>query len=688
MHLYENEIQNKRNEIIRGLAVGKSKTSVAKSVADDLFSLDLTVYSKNYSFESLMYNALATSELDEGISLHPEQLRIINSINSEDALIISAPTSFGKTFCVFEYIARNRPQNVVLIVPTLALVDEYYKKIIKRYRNAFREYRVYTNINEEKEYDFSKSNIFILTHDRVVQESIFSKLKNIDFLVIDEVYKLENDQLDDRVLVLNMAYYYLSKMAKKYVLLAPFIKEIINYEELEKKPVFFRSDYSPVVNEVETLDIIHEDDRFAECAALVDSLETQKTLIYFPTVTGKYGMYKYIDDVVSNQPPMDVIPDNINMFIKWAKEEIHEEWCVVKALERGYLIHNGQIPVGTRIFQLDQYDQSDGYTKMLCTSTLLEGVNTTAENIIIVKPSRKSNKPGECFGAFDFFNLVGRTGRLNEHLIGNAYYIKGPNDVSYEFNDAVKSIRFEILDSSNDMDIQFGNIENNQEVLRFFRLLGITLEEYRERIGTRARFGTVQKLYNRFLENYQDLESVLTQMAANDTIGRYGLIKVLYVICEGKEDKLDISLITGLIDRRRPQIKKVVNSTQSYFINRSIDEIISKAIKLKNGYIEHTFFNRVNIIKFFCEINNFSKEQLDVFDVKILSAIEYLYYMNIKNKKMLLDLGIYERDIDTIIKVIGDDFEDAVELKDRLVNNQHRFKGISYVSTYVIKGLS
>ena len=62
--------------------------------------------------------------------------------------------------------------------------------------------------------------------------------------------------------------------------------------------------------------------------------------------------------------------------------------------------------------------------------------------------------------------------------------------------------------------------------------------------------------------------------------------------------------------------------------------------------------------------------------------------MNIKNKKMLLDLGIYERDIDKIIKVIGDDFEDAVELKDRLVNNQHRFKGISYVSTYVIKGLS
>ena len=46
---------------------------------------------------------------------------------------------------------------------------------------------------------------------------------------------------------------------------------------------------------------------------------------------------------------------NVKYFIEWAKEEIHEEWCLVTALERGYLIHNGQIPLGTRTFQLDYY---------------------------------------------------------------------------------------------------------------------------------------------------------------------------------------------------------------------------------------------------------------------------------------------------------------------------------------------
>ncbi|MBP3722799.1 MAG: hypothetical protein J6I62_06090 [Selenomonadaceae bacterium] len=84
-------------------------------------------------------------------------------------------------------------------------------------------------------YFITRRNIFVLTHDRVVQESILAKVEKIDFLVIDEVYKLETDKENDRVLVLNMVYYYLAQKAKKYVLLAPFIKEIQDCENLEKK---------------------------------------------------------------------------------------------------------------------------------------------------------------------------------------------------------------------------------------------------------------------------------------------------------------------------------------------------------------------------------------------------------------------------------------------------------------------
>ncbi len=190
-----------RNKYIRELSKAENSTEKAKELADDLFALDLTVYSRNFSFDSIIYNAFAQSEIDKNIYLHPEQLQIVAHITNNQASIISAPTSFGKTFCIFEYIARFNPTNIVLIVPTLALVDEYFKKIIKKYKGQFNKYKIHTSINEDKIYDFEHYNIFILTHDRIVQETSYSKIKKIDFLVIDEVYKLETDKTNDRVLV-------------------------------------------------------------------------------------------------------------------------------------------------------------------------------------------------------------------------------------------------------------------------------------------------------------------------------------------------------------------------------------------------------------------------------------------------------------------------------------------------------
>lgn len=116
----------------------------------------ITVYSSDFSFDSLLYSAMAKSILDESLSLHPEQIQIINEIAFNDAVIVSAPTSFGKTFCIFEYIARVTPQNIVLIVPTLALVDEYVKRVIKRYQRFFSQYKIHTHIDENRKYDFNQ----------------------------------------------------------------------------------------------------------------------------------------------------------------------------------------------------------------------------------------------------------------------------------------------------------------------------------------------------------------------------------------------------------------------------------------------------------------------------------------------------------------------------------------------------
>ena len=679
-----NSIQELRNKFIRELDRAENSTLRAQQMAEDLFNLDLTVYSSGFSFNSIVYNSFATSEIDENIAMHPEQIKIISVIKDNDASIISAPTSFGKTFCIFEYIVKYQPNNVVLIVPTLALVDEYFKKIIKKYKDKFKKYKVHTCISEDMTYDFKKNNIFILTHDKVVQEESFGMIQKIDFLVIDEVYKLKTNINNDRVLVLNMAYFHLAQKAEKYVLLAPFIKGIEDIEKLNKNPVFFKSDYSPVINDVHICQINLEKDRFAECKRILDRLPMDdKTLIYFPTVI---NMYNYIKNVIAKEPPVLQMNQSIVSFMEWARDEIHEDWGLIIALERGYLIHNGQIPIGTRMFQLDFYEKDEDYNRLLCTSTLLEGVNTTAKNIIITKPSRKSTRD-DTFSAFDFYNLVGRTGRLFQHYIGDAYYIKGKEDPEYIKADAVKDIKFEITDESKDIDIQKGNIDAHQDVIDFLKVLNITKEEYLERIGSRLRFDTVLRLYSLYKCNKQRIEKELLELKNNEKRGRMYIVEILYTVCEGSEKKLEPNIINNLLNKSRPKIKQIVNNTKKYYTTVDIDYLIALTIRLKMSYIEHIFYTKVNVIRFFMEKDNVSGELLNILDDKILNPIEYLYFSNVKHKKMLLDLGIYERDVDKIIKIIGDSFEDAFELKQLLINNMNKFNKISYISRYIINNL-
>ena len=80
------DIQEYREEYIRELDRREDKTDFAKNNSSSLYSLGLTMYSQNYSFDSLVYNAFAKSELDDKIALHPEQRNVLALIEKERGL--------------------------------------------------------------------------------------------------------------------------------------------------------------------------------------------------------------------------------------------------------------------------------------------------------------------------------------------------------------------------------------------------------------------------------------------------------------------------------------------------------------------------------------------------------------------------------------------------------------------------
>lgn len=680
------DIQVYREKYIRELDKRKDKTEFAVNNAESLYALGLTMYSRDYSFDSLVYSAFAESALDGNIALHPEQRKVIKLIEANRGLIFSAPTSFGKTFVVFEYICEKQPQNVVMIVPTLALIDEYKQKIIRQYRDKFADYNIYLSIEPGKKYDFSKKNIFIVTHDRVIDEDIVSLFETIDFLVIDEVYKLQKDSSNERVLILNIAYYNMVKRAKKYVLLAPFISGVEHLDRLDHTPTFYSTNYSPVVNEVKIYNILSEDERVLYTDKILQSIPVEdNTLIYFPTVV---QIDAFIEQTTTKYPAL-AQDDNpiLNEFITWGKREIHPEWSIVKALEKGFLVHHGQLPLGIRMLELGLFNNpNSNFSRLICTSTLLEGVNTNAKNIIITKPSRSYDKT---FDAFDFYNLVGRTGRLYQHYLGVAHYIKAPQDPVYEKSQALKSIEFELTDQSIDMDINFGNYTIHPEFLKVLTRLGISYDKYRTEVARKHRFSTVQFLLTNYDRDKQELFDILYRQTVNPSQSKLPLIRTLCKIFGMKayDFKLNTFIINRLTYKYRQTVRDVVDATLKCYNFTNISKLINTTIRYKSSYIEFDFYSRVDLIRYFMECDHVSKMFVTTLHDRLMKNIEMLYYLNSPSKKMLKDMGIYEGDIDQIVDIIGNNFSSVSDLQQLLSQNYAKLNGISIVSKYIISRL-
>jgi len=90
-------------------------------------------------------------------------------------------------------------------------------------------------------------------------------------------------------------------------------------------------------------------------------------------------------------------------------------------LERGIGIHHGRIPraIAQKCVKLF----NDGKIKyLICTSTLIEGVNTKAKNVIIYDNKIARAK----FDYFTFNNICGRSGRMFSHFIGNVFLFHNP----------------------------------------------------------------------------------------------------------------------------------------------------------------------------------------------------------------------------------------------------------------------
>ncbi|KGE73663.1 DEAD/DEAH box helicase [Spirochaeta lutea] len=405
-----------RNELIKVLDMHEKQDIKYNHVINHLIrrsGLFPYIQIENASWEDrYIYEAFKVNiGKSEPAILHYEQSRILKKLLNGDSFAVSAPTSFGKSFIIDSFIAIKKPENVVIIVPTIALTDETRRRLQRKFSD---EYKIITNTDIQ----LSTKNIFIFPQERA--NNYVDKLSSIDLLIIDEFYKASLAFDSERAPALVRAIIKLGKISKQKYFLAPNISKL-NKNPVTKDMEFVHLDYNTVFLRVFTLYKEIKKDEEKKGLYLLKILDkyTGKTLIYAGTYTNIDKVSTLIID-----KHLDSGSELLANFEKWLIKNYDPNWILPKLVKRGAGIHNGRLHRSLSQIQIHLFEQVNGLNCIISTSSIIEGVNTSAENVIIWK-----NKNGTSgINDFTYKNIIGRSGRMFRHFIGNVFVLESPPD--------------------------------------------------------------------------------------------------------------------------------------------------------------------------------------------------------------------------------------------------------------------
>lgn len=350
--------------------------------------------------------------LDKDIFLHAKQMEVLLLLLTGQSVILSGPTSFGKSLILDAFMSKTDPMAVAAILPTLALIDETRRRISRN----FPQYQVVTTVDEE--FDRSERVFFALTQERFVQRKDIGRL---DLLFVDEFYKLDESRDDSRFEVLNLALYRGIPRSRQIFLAGPHISGISFGDRWRGRFNFISTDYRTVA--VNIINRSNVDDRDEAFLSDLKSVGAESSLVFAASPPSAYRIAELISSA-----NISFACDESRLVADWLRENYHREWGLANAVELGIGLHHGRIPRAVGQLLIKLFDA--GVLKILiCTSTLIEGVNTAAANVFIY--DKKINQTD--FDFFSFSNIKGRVGRMMRHFVGNAFlYHDPPSDVETE----------------------------------------------------------------------------------------------------------------------------------------------------------------------------------------------------------------------------------------------------------------
>ena len=459
------------------------------------------------------------------LTLSQFQHNVWSALRNAANLGISAPTSAGKSFVLLHKavdILANEPGSILYVVPTLSLIQQ----VCNDFRTCLHDQRL-DNIavrpSYSSEHDSQDQCVFVLTQERALSALSDKKaLRRLSLVVIDEVQNIERasgESDDERAQTLLDVIMTLvsERRPKRAVISGPRLNNLddiskgffreesvticqelppvvnVTYSFTHRGKKTFLRQYNPFDSKAREIEVtlrpdsekaifgkkLYSEDFYKFLHRLIQKLDpSDGTLVFSPTSSeATTAAIK-----LANHRTVTASSGVLQELSDYAAETVHPDYGLCSSLAAGVAYHHGKMPMHIRS-SVERAFANRAIKLMVCTTTLMQGINLPAKNLIARNPNlfTKRNSHSKSLTPYEFGNLRGRAGRLLKDFVGRAIVLDETafeqeeldlsfpvKDVEFGFEERFEKYRPQIVENLNDQ-IDISHLENNQDLITRIR---------------------------------------------------------------------------------------------------------------------------------------------------------------------------------------------------------------------------
>ncbi|MEH3124608.1 DEAD/DEAH box helicase [Agrobacterium cavarae] len=486
--------------------------------------------------------------------------------DGESWVSASAPTACGKTYLVLQWlldqVRANRARMVVYLAPTRALVSETETNLRSMIANlglGTTEIQI-SSLPLTDEYlamrDGGPPLIAVFTQERLhlFANALTDEMK-IDLMVVDEAHKIGDSK---RGVILQDAIERVVRASPRVraVFISPatqnpqtlledapesaarrvvesdaptVLQNILFARQLKRQTTRYRLAVRRG-DEPDEIGILNLPDRpiglRKRVAFIAEALTGQQsgTLIY---ANGADEAEK-IAFLLNQGSRKDTVDPELAALAELSRKGVHQDYLLAPLVERGVAFHYGNMPSLLRA-EIERLFKSGKIRFLVCTSTLIEGVNLSCRMIVLRGPRKGS---GNHMLAHDFWNLAGRAGRWGNEFQGKIVCIDPEDEDAWPIG-VPRRARYEIKRETDAV------LEEPEEILDFLRKrANLSMEEV-------GRYSKLEQVSSYLISTFMRSGSISNAAFAkrHDPVFVTELEVVLAKLCEA------IKLPTALVAR-------------------------------------------------------------------------------------------------------------------------------------------